>query len=85
MGQFYTGRTLPSEQDKRYFLPVGSERDYGDGYDPTRILKFVGRIEYQGIVLPKPFAEWLGGRSPVAAELVNILDEEWGGEWRQAN
>lgn len=85
LGQFYTGRTLPSDQDRGFFLDVGSERDYGDGYDPTRILKFVKRIHYQGLVLPKPFAQWLGDRPPVARELEDILDREWGCGWRQGS
>lgn len=83
LGQFYTGRTLPSDHDRGFFLSVGSESDYGDGYDPTRIVSFVKRIQYKGLELPKPFVEWLGNKPPLARELMVLLDKDWGRKWRE--
>ncbi|MGW8391482.1 hypothetical protein [Pseudoduganella sp. HUAS MS19] len=82
LGQFYSGRTLPSDADKRLFLEVSSDRLYGDGFDPATILPWVQRIQYGGIKLPKPFAEWLDGRPAVDSHLVALLDTQWGRAWR---
>lgn len=80
--QFYSGRTLPSDKDKEFFRQLGSERLYGKGFDPSRILRFVEKVQYDGLKLPKPFARWLGGRPAVDGHLVSLLDKEWGDEWR---
>lgn len=84
LAQFYSGRTLPSDKDKEFFRQLGSERLYGEGFDPSRILRYVEKIQYNGIKLPKPFAQWLGGRPALDGHLVSVLDKEWGNEWRQS-
>lgn len=82
LGQFYTGRTLPSDADRNFFLKIGSERAYGKGYDPTLMMPFVKNLQYKGIQLPKPFSQWLDGRPAVDSHLISVLDSEWGNEWR---
>lgn len=82
LGQFYTGRTLPSDSDRSYFLKLGSERHYGKGYDPTLMMPFVKNLQYKGISLPKPFFEWLEGRVAVDNHLISLLDDDWGTGWR---
>lgn len=82
LGQFYTGRTLPSDADRNFFLKLGSERRYGKGYDPTLMIPFVKNLQYKGLNLPKPFSSWLDGRPTVDSHLIAMLDGEWGREWR---
>lgn len=83
VSQFYSGRTLPSDTDKKFFREQGSERLYGQGFDPRRILPYVKKIQYDGIKLPQPFMQWLDGRPAVDSHLVSLLDKGWGDEWRQ--
>jgi len=83
VSQFYSGRTLPSDADKNFFREQGSERLYGQGFDPRRILPYVQKIQFNGIELPQPFMLWLGDRPAVDSHLVLLLDKEWGNEWRQ--
>ncbi|QYG08991.1 DUF6538 domain-containing protein [Janthinobacterium sp. PAMC25594] len=82
LGQFYSGRTLPSDADRNFFLKLGSERKYGKGYDPTLMMPFVKNLQYKGLSLPKPFSSWLDGRPAVDSHLISVLDGEWGGDWR---
>lgn len=81
--QFYTGRSLPSDKDKEFFREQGSERLYGEGFDPNRILRYVEKIRYDNLKHPQPFAVWLDGRPAVDSRLVSLLDREWGDAWRQ--
>jgi hypothetical protein len=82
LGQFYSGRTLPSDADKGLFLEMTSDRLYGNGFDPSKIMRWVERLQYGGIKLPKPFAQWLDGRPAVDIHLVALLDSQWGSNWR---
>lgn len=82
LGQFYSGRTLPSDSDRNFFLKLGSERKYGKGYDPTLMMPLVKNLQYKGLNLPKPFSLWLAGRPAVDSHLISVLDGEWGNEWR---
>lgn len=84
LGQFYSGRTLPSDADRNFFLKLGSERKYGKGYDPTLMMPFVKNLQYKGLGLPQPFSRWLDGQPAVDSHLISMLDEEWGSEWRGA-
>ncbi|SDE01964.1 DUF6538 domain-containing protein [Paraburkholderia lycopersici] len=83
LGQYYSGRTLPSDKDKEFFRQMGSERLYGEGFDPSRILRYVEKIQYAGLTLPPPFQQWLGGRPVVDGHLVSALDQQWGDAWRR--
>lgn len=69
LSQFYTGRRLPRNGDWHFFLPQGSEIDYGQGYNPERIVKYVSRIKYEGLNLPPPFLVWLGDKPAVSRQL----------------
>ena len=82
LGQFYSGRKMPRDQDMGEFRHVGSEVDYGDGYDPTQILPYVEKIQYVGLQLPQPFLQWLDGRPAVDSQLISLLDGERGSDWR---
>jgi integrase len=82
LGQFYSGRKMPRDQDMKEFRHVGSEVDYGDGYDPTQILPYVEKIQYVGLQLPQPFLRWLDGRPAVDSQLISLLDGERGSDWR---
>ena len=83
LGQFYTGRTLPGDKDKGFFMELGSEQGYGDGYNPALIMPYVEKLQYKGLELPEPFARWLRGRPPVDEKLISLLDKEWGNDWRR--
>lgn len=84
LGQFYSGRKMPRDKDKEHFRHVGSELVYGNGYDPTRILRYIEKIQYEGLTLPQPFLRWLDGRPAVDSELISLLDSERGSDWRGA-
>lgn len=85
LGQFYTGRTLPGDKDKGFFMELGSEQGYGDGYNPALIMPYVERLQYRGLKLPEPFTRWLRGQPPVDEKLISLLDKEWGSDWRLGN
>jgi integrase len=59
LGQFLSGRKLPRDADKNVFRDVGSEADYGDGYDPSSLLPYLARLDFDDIKFPVPFHEWL--------------------------
>jgi integrase len=84
LGQFYSGRKMPRDKDRDFFRQVGSDLVYGKGYDPTRILRYVEKIQYADLKLPKRFVCWLDGRPAVDDKLISFLDGERGNDWRGA-
>jgi len=66
----YTGRATVRAQDKAVSGEEGSEKDYGDGYAPDAILRYIRKIEYPDVQLPPPFSTWLGGRKAVSTALL---------------
>lgn len=85
LSQFYSGRKATRDKDREFFRQVGSELVYGNGYDPTGILRYVEKIQFKGLKLPKPFAAWLNGRSAVDSTLISLLDDARGPDWRGAH
>lgn len=81
LSQFYSGRKMPGDKDLR---DVGSEVEYGEGYDPTQIIGYVEKIQYNGLKLPQPFLRWLNGFPAVDTQLIALLDSERGSDWRGA-
>lgn len=73
LSQYYTGRRLSRDADKQLLRQQGSEINYGKGYTPERILPYVQKIQYSGLKLPLPFAEWLGDRKSVHASLLRTV------------
>ncbi|TDG05120.1 hypothetical protein E1N52_27185 [Paraburkholderia guartelaensis] len=59
LGEFLTGRHLPRAADRSIFREQSSAIEYGDGYSPARILRFVDQIGLEGVVFPPPYAKWL--------------------------
>jgi hypothetical protein len=53
-------------------LLQASEEDYGDGYQPLDLVKWIATIKFDDVTLPPPFAKWLGERSSVAPELMRL-------------
>lgn len=69
LGQLYSGRRMPRDADRAFFREQGSEVHYGRGYDPSKMVDYVSRIDYENVVLPPKFKEWLGGVLPVSQHL----------------
>jgi len=63
--QLVSGRKKPRKVDNEIFREVGSEDDYGDGYDPASILKYIEQLTFPGVVFPPPFAEWIAKAIPL--------------------
>lgn len=59
LSQFYTGRKLPRDSDKVFLRLQGSEIDYGKGYKPANMVKFVQLISFDDVDLPPSFDVWL--------------------------
>lgn len=76
MSRAYTGRTTTRAQDKAVTREEGSEQDYGDGYTPSDMLRYISRIAYPDVKLPLPFETWLGTRDIVSKQLL-ALARRW--------
>ncbi|WP_233850931.1 hypothetical protein [Paraburkholderia sp. HD33-4] len=63
LGEFVSGRRLPRAVDRDIFRPQSSAVDYGNGYVAAHIERFVAQIDFEGVVFPPPYAEWLGRRT----------------------
>jgi integrase len=59
--QLISGRKIPRNADSGVFLAVGSEDDYGDGYDPASLQKYMAQLRFDEIEFPPPFKAWLAG------------------------
>ena len=70
LSRAYTGRATTRAKDKSVTREEGSEQDYGDGYTPNDMLRYIPRIAYPGVVLPPPFENWLGDREVVSKQLL---------------
>ncbi|QQX85284.1 hypothetical protein JJQ59_04910 [Cupriavidus necator] len=70
LSQFYTGRKLPRDSDKLLLRLQGSEIDYGKGYNPVNVVKYIQRITYEQVTLPLPFTTWLAGQAAVDPKLL---------------
>lgn len=60
LSQLLSGRALPRDADQNFFREVGSERNYGNGYQPTAVLPYLERLNFDDIILPAKFEEWAG-------------------------
>ncbi|MFM0654451.1 DUF6538 domain-containing protein [Paraburkholderia sediminicola] len=63
LGEFLTGRRLPRAVDQGIFREQGSAIDYGDGFMPAHVVRFVEQIGFDGVVFPLPYAQWLARRT----------------------
>jgi hypothetical protein len=59
LGQAYTGRKRVRQSDKLDMPEQGSERHYGRGYAPKTMLAYVETLDFSGVSLPPPYADWL--------------------------
>ncbi|WP_429347691.1 DUF6538 domain-containing protein [Paraburkholderia sp. Clong3] len=62
LGEFLTGRRLPRASDQEIFRALSSAIDYGNGYMPAHIQRFVAQIDFEGVVFPPVYREWLAGQ-----------------------
>ncbi|APA84098.2 hypothetical protein BJG93_00785 [Paraburkholderia sprentiae WSM5005] len=63
LGEFVSGRRLPRAVDRDIFRQQSSAIDYGDGYFAAHIQRYVAQIDFEGVVFPPPYAEWLARRT----------------------
>ncbi|MBC8738985.1 hypothetical protein F6X40_19705 [Paraburkholderia sp. UCT31] len=63
LGEFISGRRVPREADRNIFRQQSSAIDYGDGFIAQHVQRFVGQIDFEGVVFPLPYAELLAGRA----------------------
>jgi integrase len=82
VGQFYSGRALPSDKDLGFFKQMGSERLYGKGFNPSPLIPFVTKIQYPEVRHPRPYKEWLNGRQSVNTKLIAMLNRDYGSAWK---
>lgn len=80
--QYYSGRKSPSDQDKGFFRALGSEQHYGQGFNPTLVLPFFEKVQFENVKFPRPYSQWLNGRPPVDSRLIALLDRDYGTAWR---
>ncbi len=58
LGQLLSGRALPRDADQTFFREVGSERGYGNGYQPTAVLPYLEKLNFDDIIFPVKFEDW---------------------------
>jgi len=63
LGEFFTGRRLPRAADRGIFREQSSAIDYGNGFMPGHIVGFVEQIDFEGVVFPPAYAEWLARKA----------------------
>ncbi|MGF6481657.1 DUF6538 domain-containing protein [Paraburkholderia sp. JPY419] len=59
LGEFISGRSLPRDADREIFRQQSSAIDYGNGFIAAHIQRFVAQVDFEGVVFPPPYAEWL--------------------------
>lgn len=69
----YTGRASTRHEDKGVLRAEGSEKHYGNGYDPDAIRHYIDQISYPEVSLPPRFIDWLDGREFVSHSLLTAL------------
>ena len=62
MGQQYAGRKRTRGSDQGVLQQEGSESDYGHGFAPLTMLRYVGTLDFGDVQLPAPYADWQGHR-----------------------
>ncbi|CAE6766926.1 hypothetical protein R70006_03758 [Paraburkholderia domus] len=63
LGEFISGRRLPRDADRDIFRQLSSAIDYGDGFIAAHVQRFVAQIDFEGVVFPLPYAQWLARRT----------------------
>lgn len=58
MGQQYAGRKRTRGSDLGVLQQEGSESDYGRGFAPLTMLRYVETLDFGDVSLPAPFLEW---------------------------
>lgn len=59
MGQQYTGRKRTRAADREFLADEGSERLYGNGYEPASMLPFVQRLDFSDVQVPPAYNAWI--------------------------
>jgi hypothetical protein len=59
LGQLLSGRKIPRDVDRSFFRLEGSERYYGKGYKVNAVLQYQKRLNFEKIIFPPPFGEWI--------------------------
>jgi integrase len=58
ISQLLSGRQLPRDKDKEFFRELGSEQDYGSGYQPSAVLPFLEKLIFDDVNFPVDFDRW---------------------------
>lgn len=59
ISQLFSGRQLPRDKDRDFFREVGSEKEYGNGYQPSAALPYMERIIFDDVKFPEDYYRWL--------------------------
>lgn len=57
LAQHLAGRSMPRDTDRAQFREEGSEKGYGNGYQPTAVLPHFEKLDFSDIVFPAPYTE----------------------------
>lgn len=82
LSDYYTGRSQPNARDEKFFKKMGSASLYGDGFNPVAAIRFINRLQYPEVTLPRPYKQWLNGRISVDERIISKLDKAYGNTWR---
>ncbi|WP_159835549.1 DUF6538 domain-containing protein [Burkholderia sp. 8Y] len=59
LGEFYSGRKLPRDADRKLFREHSSAILYGNGFTPQHLLQVIGKVRFDKLKLPVRYQEWL--------------------------
>lgn len=58
ISQLLSGRRLPRDKDRAIFRELGSEQDYGNGYQPSAVLPYLEKLIFDDVNFPVGFYQW---------------------------
>lgn len=58
ISQMLSGRRLTRDKDREFFRELGSEQEYGNGYQPSALLPYIERLNFDDMRFPAGFYNW---------------------------
>lgn len=58
ISQLLSGRQLLRDKDREFFREIGSEQDYGNGYQPSAALPYLEKLIFDDVNFPVGFYQW---------------------------
>lgn len=58
ISQVLSGRQLTRDKDREFFRELGSEQEYGNGYQPAALLPYLERLNFDDMSFPAEFLHW---------------------------